>query len=430
MRPLALLSVGLVLVTMAAVAVVAHAIVPGMSWAAAFVLGAIVGADRPRVGRGDVLAHRRARPRAAARRGRGDDQRRHRARRLPRRARRGARGHVLARRRRARVRRGGGRRRARRPGRRLGGAGDRAAPGRRGADDLRHASSPPTRATSSPRSCTSPACSARWSRGIYSRLEGAEAFDAETRLAGVAFWRVITLGLEALLFVLLGLQAPQVAEEIDIAPLRGAGAGRRARRRRRSAWRGRCCRPLAPATRCASGSRSAGRACAARSRSRRRWPCSTEVDERPEILLITFGVIAVTLLGQGLTLPLVLRALRLPGESRWSPDEALRGWRRRRRRSTGSTSWRTRAPRTSRWSACASSTARASSSASPRSTAATAGDGDAPSELRRYGDLRRDADRRGAARRCSSCAATGRVPPDVLRRVERDLDLEEARLRA
>ena len=46
-RPLALLAVGLVLATMVAVAVVAHAIVPGMSWEAAFVLGAIVGPTDP-----------------------------------------------------------------------------------------------------------------------------------------------------------------------------------------------------------------------------------------------------------------------------------------------------------------------------------------------------------------------------------------------
>ncbi len=47
LRPLALLAVGLVLATMGAVAVVAHAIVPGMSWEAAFVLGAIVGPTDP-----------------------------------------------------------------------------------------------------------------------------------------------------------------------------------------------------------------------------------------------------------------------------------------------------------------------------------------------------------------------------------------------
>ena len=45
--PLAWLSVGLVLVTMTVVAVVAHAVVDGMSWAAAFVLGAVVAPTDP-----------------------------------------------------------------------------------------------------------------------------------------------------------------------------------------------------------------------------------------------------------------------------------------------------------------------------------------------------------------------------------------------
>ncbi|MEA2423325.1 MAG: monovalent cation/hydrogen antiporter [Thermoleophilaceae bacterium] len=47
LRPISLLAVGLVLVTLGAVAVVAHAVVPGMSWEAAFVLGAIVSPTDP-----------------------------------------------------------------------------------------------------------------------------------------------------------------------------------------------------------------------------------------------------------------------------------------------------------------------------------------------------------------------------------------------
>ena len=42
LRPIMLLSIGLVLATMVAVAVVAHAAIPGLPWAAAFTLGAIV----------------------------------------------------------------------------------------------------------------------------------------------------------------------------------------------------------------------------------------------------------------------------------------------------------------------------------------------------------------------------------------------------
>src|SRR3954469_1759473 len=47
LRSISLLAVGVVLATMGAVAVVAHAIVPGMSWEAAFVLGAIVSPTDP-----------------------------------------------------------------------------------------------------------------------------------------------------------------------------------------------------------------------------------------------------------------------------------------------------------------------------------------------------------------------------------------------
>jgi CPA1 family monovalent cation:H+ antiporter len=46
-RPVGLLSVGLVLLTIVVVAVVAHAIVPGLPWAAAFVLGAVVSPTDP-----------------------------------------------------------------------------------------------------------------------------------------------------------------------------------------------------------------------------------------------------------------------------------------------------------------------------------------------------------------------------------------------
>src|SRR3954447_13195944 len=47
LRPITLNSVGLVLVTMAAVAVTAHELIQGMPWAAAFALGAIVSPTDP-----------------------------------------------------------------------------------------------------------------------------------------------------------------------------------------------------------------------------------------------------------------------------------------------------------------------------------------------------------------------------------------------
>ena len=45
--------------------------------------------------------------------------------------------------------------------------------------------------------------------------------------------------------------------------------------------------------------------------------------DRELLIFITVGVVAVTLVGQGLTLPALMRALRLTGERPWSVDEAV-----------------------------------------------------------------------------------------------------------
>ena len=44
---------------------------------------------------------------------------------------------------------------------------------------------------------------------------------------------------------------------------------------------------------------------------------------QPDIVFVTVVVILVTLVGQGLTLPALLRFLRLQGDRPWSPDEAI-----------------------------------------------------------------------------------------------------------
>jgi CPA1 family monovalent cation:H+ antiporter len=263
--------------------------------------------------------------------------------------------------------------------------------------------------------------------GIYSGWKAPEAFNAETRLTGVGFWSVLTLGLEALLFVLLGLQAPQLAEELEIAPLLGqslvialtvivvrmawsllppVGAGDTARERIAVGW---------------SGMRGAISLAAA-------LAVSTQIAERPSILLITFGVIAVTLLGQGLTLPLVLRALRLPSENRWSPDEALARLETAQAAldrleeledegADGVPLERLRDLYRARFEQCVAALDGS-------------GDGEVPvPEARRYGNLRRELIR-VERRALLDLRAEGRVPTEVLRRVERDLDLDEARLRA
>ena len=47
LRPISLLAIGLVLVTTCTVALAAHAVIDGMSWAVAFTLGAIVAPTTP-----------------------------------------------------------------------------------------------------------------------------------------------------------------------------------------------------------------------------------------------------------------------------------------------------------------------------------------------------------------------------------------------
>ena len=107
-------------------------------------------------------------------------------------------------------------------------------------------------------------------------------FDADTRLSAIAFWQVLVFGLNATLFVLLGLQFEGVFDSVratgdtgpllaDVALVSAVVIGVRL------AWRRcrRCSARVVPASRAptpartgASASSSAGAGCAARSRSR------------------------------------------------------------------------------------------------------------------------------------------------------------------
>ena len=81
-RPIALLSIGVVLATMGAVAVVAHEVI-GLGWAESFVLGAIV-SPTDAVAPAEIMRRLgRAAPAAHGRRGREPDQRLDRAGALP-----------------------------------------------------------------------------------------------------------------------------------------------------------------------------------------------------------------------------------------------------------------------------------------------------------------------------------------------------------
>jgi Na+/H+ antiporter len=425
-RPLALLAIGLVLATMAAVAVVAHALVPGMSWEAAFVLGAIVGPTDPvsatatfaRIGAparlrllvegeamindGTALVAYRV-GLAAAVEGTfslGDA--------------------VLEFLTSA-----------------AGGVAIGLAIGWLSLQVIRRQSDTSLSIFVSVITAYGAYIVAEEAgvsgvlstvtAGIFGGWNAHVALDAGTRLSAIAFWRVMTFGLEALLFVLLGLQAPVVAAELDIAPLAlqalavaltvigvrmawalvpGGGFGDTVRERVAVGW---------------AGMRGAISLAAA-------LAVPTTLQERPEVLLLTFGVILVTLVGQGLTLPLLLRALRLPLPNRWSPDEATV-------RLESAQAALDRLDELEEEGAAAEPLRRLREIYRGRFALCVAvlGGGDLPEdgrrELRDYAAMRRElitAERATLLRLRND----GTVRADVIRRVERDLDLEEARLRA
>jgi monovalent cation/hydrogen antiporter len=262
--------------------------------------------------------------------------------------------------------------------------------------------------------------------GIYSGWNAHSAMDAGTRLSATAFWAVMIFGLEALLFVLLGLQAPQLAEELDVGELAlqalivaltvitvrmawsavpWGGFGDSARERIAVGW---------------AGMRGAISLAAA-------LAVPIAVQERPEILLLTFGVILVTLLGQGLTLAPLMRLLRLPGANPFAPDEATA-------RLELAQAALDRLDELEEEGAAAEPLRRLRELYRTRFAVCVAvlGGGELPEDgrgkLREYGAMRRELI---GVERASLLALRndGRVRQDVVRRVERDLDLDESRIR-
>lgn len=192
--------------------------------------------------------------------------------------------------------------------------------------------------------------------GVWFGWHSHEMFDADTRLSAIAFWQVLVFGLNATLFVLLGLQFETVLDRAGD----GVGAGellgyvalvsavvigvrlawvgvmpllRRAiAAARLGVWR------IMHAGREASATPPGGADIGGDWRERlvvgwsgMRGAISLaavlavpeQVAQRDLLILVTVGVIAVTLVGQGLTLGPLLRRLGIEGEREWSPDEAV-----------------------------------------------------------------------------------------------------------
>jgi CPA1 family monovalent cation:H+ antiporter len=175
--------------------------------------------------------------------------------------------------------------------------------------------------------------------GIYMGWHTPELTSAQTRLQGIAVWEIVFFVLNALLFALIGLQLPGILDALSgrstatlivyaaavtaaviaarfLWVIPGTYLTARFRRRRR---------PIQEPGKAAillgwSGMRGAVSLAAALA-----LPLTTDAGQpfpnRPLIIFLTFGVIFGTLVLQGLTLPAVVKTLGIEDEGRAEKEE-------------------------------------------------------------------------------------------------------------
>ena len=286
--------------------------------------------------------------------------------------------------------------------------------------------------------------------GIWFGWHSHEMFDADTRLSAIAFWQALVFGLNTTLFVLLGLQFEGVLDSV-----RATRRDRPAARRRGDRQRGRDRRPAGLDRRRAARLRASMPAVAGadpgenwRERLVVGWSgmrgaislaaalaLTDEIAERELLIFITVGVIAVTLVGQGLTLAPLLRLLGIERDREWSPDEAIARLEaaqaaldrldelEREERIGEERLRRMRELYRARFRRCMAVIGGDADEAHGTAQAA------AHDTIERYSELRRELI--GVERDAIlGLRNEGRLRQETMRLIERDLDLEEARLPA
>ena len=270
--------------------------------------------------------------------------------------------------------------------------------------------------------------------GVYAGYRSPVSLAADVRLSGVAFWSVLTFGLEISLFVLLGLQLPGVVDTLHaggsgvvdllwpVAAIALASigvrlafvfamrndAGENFGERFAIGW---------------SGMRGAVSLAAA-------LAVPLDVPGRPQIIFLTFALILVTLVGQGLSLPFIIKALRLERPRRWSDEEAVA----RMEAAQAALDRLDEMEDEERASDTQLKRLRDLYRGRFRMCQAVLGGGDPETAAREqriadYGELRRELI--GVEREeLLNLRGNGRLRAPTQRQIERDLDLEEARIRA
>ena len=174
--------------------------------------------------------------------------------------------------------------------------------------------------------------------GIVLGWAAPEISTASMRLTGYAVWEIIMFLLNALLFVLIGLQLPTILEgpagraagtllgwaaavsaAVILTRLVFAAAVHALHPARRPA-RGPA---RAPRRRGGSASSTPGAACAARCRWPPRSRSRADFPHRDIVLFLTFAVIFATLVLQGLTLPPLIKALRVEDDGADEREELI-----------------------------------------------------------------------------------------------------------
>jgi monovalent cation/hydrogen antiporter len=277
--------------------------------------------------------------------------------------------------------------------------------------------------------------------GIYIGWRAPEISNARQRVAGYSMWTILTFLLNALLFVLIGLQLPLILEGLQDEPIGEliavaaavaavviacrlvwvhlmTGAIRALDRRasqlaRRGTWRARTVTGWA-------GMRGAVSLAAA-------LALPADFPARDQLLFITFAVILATLVLQGLTLPAVIRWSGVHDDGAEEREDLLA-----RRRATEAALARIDELEAQEWTRDDTvERMRAMYAYRARRLTARAGeseDGDGfEHRSRKYQKMVRsvlDAQRRAVV----ELRNRGEISNDVMHRIERELDLEDERL--
>ena len=270
--------------------------------------------------------------------------------------------------------------------------------------------------------------------GVYAGYRSPHSLDADIRLNAVAFWQVLVFGLEITLFILLGLQLPDIVDTLEegssgvgelLLPAAAiAAASLAARLAFVFALRGDAGDTLGERFAVGwSGMRGAVSLAAA-------LAVPLSVGARPQIIFLTFALILITIVGQGLSLPYIVRALKLEHPRRWSDEEAVA----RMEAAQSALDRLDEMEQEGRASESQLKRLRDLYRARFRMCQAVLG-GEDPEvaareqKLADYGLLRRELI--GIEREeLLTLRSAGRLRHETLRMIERDLDLEEARIRA